>query len=236
MTSNDEMDPKVAEALSKLTPDDLVAKYKTDMGVDLPEMPSHKILHVLDWNTMKDRMALKTFASHVSEVDATSDNTREFAAFMCNTMYANNGVGLAATQVDVPLRLFVMDATQDQGFGKCPRVIINPEIEVMDIKVDTTEGCLSCPGLPVDVQRWDNITLKCKDLNWTDMEYEFSGLEAHVVQHEMDHLIGQCIIDTLSPLKRDMYARKIEKIKRHAKAIAAQMHKDGVMPEEGFKV
>jgi len=230
------MDPKVAEAMSKLTPDDLVAKYRTDMGIDLPEMPSHKVLHVLDWNSMKDRLCLKVLASDVTEIDATSDNTREFSAFMCNTMYANNGIGLAASQVDVPLRMFIMDVTQDKGFGKCPRVIINPEIVKMENKVVTTEGCLSVPGLPVDIARWNDITIKCKDLNWTDMEYDFNGLEAHAVQHEMDHLIGQCIVDHLSPLMRDMYARKVQKIKRQAKAIAKQMHKDGVMPEGGFKV
>lgn len=230
-----EMDPKVAEALGKLTPDDLVAKYRTDMGVDLPEISSHKILHVLDWNTMADRLCLKSFAKDVDEIDAKSDNTREFAAYLCNTMYANNGIGVAAMQVDVPLRMFVMDVTQNEGFGKCPRVIINPELVKMENKVVTTEGCLSCPGLPVDIERWDKITLKCKDLNWVDIEYDFEGLEAHAVQHEMDHLIGQCIIDKLSPLMRDMYARKVQKIKRQAKAIAKKMYKDGVMPEGGVK-
>lgn len=221
---------QVEEAIGKLEPDDLVAKFVTDTGFELPEIPSHQILHVLDWNTMSDRLELKLFASNVHEVDGTSDNTKEFVAYMCNTMYANNGIGLAATQVAVPLRLFVMDCTQEHGFGKCPRVMINPALKSFEDKVDQTEGCLSVPALPVEVKRWNKVVVTCKDLEWQNREYTFEGMEAHAVQHEMDHLIGTTIIDSLPKLAQDMYGRKVQKIKRQAKAIAKDMQKRGAVP------
>lgn len=224
---------EVEEALKNLKPEDLVAKFRTDMGIDLPEIQSSKILEVLDWTTMSHRMSLKTIGELVSKREATSTNTKEFASFLCNTMYANNGIGLAATQVNVPLRMFVMDCTQEEGFGKCPRIILNPVYDTASDKVtDTEEGCLSVPGLAVPMHRSDEITVTGRDLNWGPLEYTFTGIEAHAVQHEIDHLNGICIIDSLSKLKRDMYLSKIQKIKRQAKKLAKQMYNQGLSPHD----
>lgn len=145
------------------------------------------------------------------------------AGAMIKMMYEYHGVGLAAQQVGVPFQIFVMDT---QWFApdskKKPQVFINPKIVDVGSGAQQLkspgEGCLSFPyEYKNPVKRLDKL-----ELEWLDFKGEvhhkwFSGFEAIVVQHEMDHLMGYCFIDRLSPLKRDMAIRKAKKIRRFYK-------------------
>lgn len=205
----------------------LATKFKTDMGIDLPEIPENDVLKVLDWNTDSEKRTLNCMSTNISKMVAESDETKKLAALMCNTMYAEQGIGLAGVQVNVPLNIFVMDCSYDK-FGYAPRVILNPSIvETIGDKVKSQEGCLSVPGFSEEIDRYQKIRVQGKDLNWEDVEYIFEGLEAFCAQHEMDHLNGRCCISYSSLLKQDMYSRKVKKIKRKAKMLAEQYMKYG---------
>jgi len=149
---------------------------------------------------------LYTVAAPVAEV---TDEIRSLADEMIQIMYASDGVGLAATQVDRHIRLIVMDTseTHDQ-----PRVLINPElVESSDDWVLGEEGCLSVPQVYEKVERHARVRVKALDRDGKPYEFDAEGLTAVCVQHEMDHLMGKVFVDYLSPLKRDLTRRKIKK-------------------------
>lgn len=131
------------------------------------------------------------------------------------TMYAAPGVGLAATQVGVNLRLAVMDCARE---GEPPQklVIINPEITQPDDRQEMEEGCLSVPDLRDKVQRYNKLVLKALDADGQPFELAAEGLLAQAIQHEIDHLDGKLYIDYLSPLKRERYKKKREKAAKRA--------------------
>ncbi len=133
---------------------------------------------------------------------------------MLETMYAAPGIGLAAIQVGVPQRIVVIDAA-DEGEPKNPLFLINPEIVALG---QTTrlyeEGCLSIPDVRVDIERPETVTIRYVDRDGTQKELAAEGLLATAIQHELDHLDGQLIIDFLSRLKRDMIIRKFKKLQR----------------------
>lgn len=135
------------------------------------------------------------------------------AADMLETMYDAPGVGLAAPQVGVLIRLFVMDCIKE-GVPE-PMVLINPEIisssEDMHIY---EEGCLSIPDQYAEITRPAEVTVRWMGLDGAQYERQFSGLWATCAQHEIDHLNGRLFIDNLGPLKRQMITRKMEKLKR----------------------
>jgi peptide deformylase len=140
---------------------------------------------------------LYTVAKAVAEVD---DRVRRLVDDMLETMYACDGVGLAATQVDVHERLIVMDTseTRDQ-----PRVLINPELlQASDDWVLGEEGCLSVPEVYEKVERHARVRVRALGRDGQPCEFEAEGLAAVCVQHEMDHLMGKVFVDYLSPLKR----------------------------------
>jgi peptide deformylase len=150
---------------------------------------------------------LYTVAKPVAEV---TDEIRALADEMIQVMYASDGVGLAATQVDRHIRLIVMDTseTHDQ-----PRVLINPElVESSDDWVLGEEGCLSVPQVYEKVERHARVRVKALDRDGQPYEFDAEGLTAVCVQHEMDHLMGKVFVDYLSPLKRDRI--KIKMIKK----------------------
>ena len=144
---------------------------------------------------------------------APIDDLHKIIDRMFETMYDAPGIGLAAPQVGIMERLFVMDAVREGTPD--PIVMINPEITWgSDAKNVYEEGCLSIPGIYEDVERPEIVRIKYIDLNFKLREEEFDGLYATCAQHELDHLDGKLFIDYLSPLKRQMITKKMKKLKR----------------------
>jgi peptide deformylase len=153
---------------------------------------------------------LRTVAKPVAEVDGT---IKQLVADMFETMRDENGIGLAATQVDRHMRVVVMDVSEEQNE---PRVFINPEIIKQDGVTISEEGCLSVPGNYAKVERAQNVTVKALNEKGESFELEADGLLAICIQHEMDHLKGKLFVDYLSPLKRQRIRKKLEKEARLA--------------------
>jgi peptide deformylase len=148
---------------------------------------------------------LRTIASEITDV---SDDIRQLIDNMFETMYDEQGVGLAATQVNNHVRLFVVDVTDDKSEQL---VFINPEITKKDGLVINEEGCLSVPTCYAKVERAESIEVKALDRNGIPFTMEAEGLKAICIQHELDHLNGKLFVDYLSPLKRDRIKKKLEK-------------------------
>ena len=149
---------------------------------------------------------LHTVAKPVTQVD---DRIRRLVDDMIETMHAAEGVGLAATQVDVHERVIVMDTsdTHDQ-----PRVLINPEIVwASDELVFNDEGCLSVPTIYDKVQRHARVRVRALGRDGQPHEFDAEGLASVCVQHEMDHLLGKVFVEYLSPLKRNRIRDKMLK-------------------------
>jgi len=127
---------------------------------------------------------------------------------MFETMYDAPGVGLAATQVGVDLRLAVMDAGEET---REPVVMINPEILQADDRQEMDEGCLSVPEASEKVQRYNHLRVRALDRHGKSYELDVEGLRAQAIQHEIDHLDGKLYIDYLSSLKRERILKKLRK-------------------------
>jgi peptide deformylase len=132
---------------------------------------------------------------------------------MFETMYDAPGVGLAATQIGVPIRLAVMDCSEDKS-KPLPMVIINPEIIDPGDKQEMEEGCLSVPGVVDRVERYNRLKVRALDRRGVAFEFEAEGLLAQAVQHEIDHLDGKLYIDYLSALKRERIQKKLLKTRK----------------------
>ena len=127
---------------------------------------------------------------------------------MLKTMYEANGIGLAATQVDVHIRLVVMDLSEERND---PRVFVNPEYTILDKSpFSYEEGCLSIPGFNEEISRPSKILLKWQDLQGNFHEDEPDGLFTVCAQHEIDHLDGKLFVDYLSSIKRERIRKKLE--------------------------
>jgi len=148
---------------------------------------------------------LRTKAVPVAKVD---DAMRQLIDDMIETMYQANGIGLAATQVNVHQRLLVIDISEERNQ---PRVFINPEIIARDGEEVTEEGCLSVPGFYETVQRARHVRVRALDRNGETFELDADDLLAVCIQHEMDHLEGKLFVDYLSDLKRTRIRKKLEK-------------------------
>jgi peptide deformylase len=129
---------------------------------------------------------------------------------MFATMYGAPGVGLAAPQVGVLKRLFVMDCSSGKE-KKQKFVLINPVIETEEGEQVGDEGCLSFPGVFLELKRPERVVVRARDLDGSEMVLDVMGLQARCVSHETDHLDGELFINYLSPLKRDLTKRKIKK-------------------------
>jgi peptide deformylase len=128
---------------------------------------------------------------------------------MFDTMAEAQGIGLAASQVDVQERVIVMDISEQRNE---PRVYINPEIEVIEPgTIPYEEGCLSVPGFYEAVDRPAHVMIRALDRDGNAFEEEATGLLAVCIQHEIDHLEGRLFVDYLSPLKRDRIRKKLKK-------------------------
>ena len=148
---------------------------------------------------------LRKKARPVAAVDA---QVRQLSRDMLETMYAENGIGLAATQVNVQQRVVVMDLSEQKND---PVTLVNPEITQETGTEEMEEGCLSVPGYTDLVQRAEKISYRYLNLDGEEIEAEADGLRAVCIQHEIDHLDGKLFIDYLSPIKRRRVRKKIEK-------------------------
>ena len=148
-------------------------------------------------------------------VQQFDDNLRALADDMLQTMYDAPGIGLAAPQVGVMQRIFVMDCVKEENEKPRPMVLINPQVTWASEELSTyEEGCLSIPDQYADVVRPAEVEVEWQDLEGTQQKERFDGLWATCAQHEIDHLDGKLFIDYLKPLKRQMITRKMQKLKR----------------------
>jgi peptide deformylase len=153
---------------------------------------------------------LKKRAAIVRSVD---DRIRKLVRDMTQTMYAAPGVGLAATQVDIHLRVIVIDISPTMDN---PLVLINPEILEREGISELEEGCLSVPGIYERVERADRIQVRALDTGGKSFDLEASGLLAVCIQHEMDHLEGKMFVEYLSRLKQTRIRNKMLKQERES--------------------
>lgn len=152
---------------------------------------------------------LKKKAEPVTEIN---DEIKEILDNMLETMYASNGVGLAANQVGILKQLIVIDAGTKES--PKPIKIINPIIiEKSKEKNEYEEGCLSFPGITEKIYRPAKVKIKFQDINNNEIIISFEGLEATAIQHEIDHLNGILFINRMSPIKRIMLDKKLKEIK-----------------------
>ena len=158
---------------------------------------------------------LHTVAKPVAQVDA---RIRQLVDDMLESMYDADGVGLAATQVDVHRRLIVIDVSDERSQ---PLVLINPEILVREGEAKTEEGCLSVPGIFDEVKRAAKIRLRSHDASGQVGEHDYEDILAVCIQHEMDHLEGKLFVDYLSDLKRERIRKRLDKERKERAANAA---------------
>lgn len=151
------------------------------------------------------------------EIDHDYPNLDELIENMFETMYAAYGIGIAAPQIGLGIRLFIIDgepyAEDDPTMEGFKKVFINPEIvEERGDLWSYNEGCLSIPDIREDIDRKEEITINYLDENWVEHEESFSGLAARIIQHEYDHIEGILFTDKLSPLKKALLKSKLENI------------------------
>ena len=144
-------------------------------------------------------------------VDKVTPEIQKIVDDMIETMYDEEGIGLAATQVDIHQRIVVIDISDSRDQ---PMVLINPEIINKSGEDGIEEGCLSVPGARALVPRAAEVTVKALDRDGKEFSFEADDLLAICVQHELDHLQGKLFVDYLSPLKRKRIKDKLEKIKK----------------------
>ena len=150
-----------------------------------------------------------------AEVPDLSDALRKLADDMVATMYDAAGIGLAAPQIGVNERLIVLDCVKEKGEAPRPLIMFNPQvIASSDEKSVYEEGCLSIPDQFADVTRPAEVTVRWMDRNGNEQQEDFAELWATCVQHEIDHLDGKLFIDYLTPLKRQLITRRMQKLKR----------------------
>jgi peptide deformylase len=153
---------------------------------------------------------LRTKAAPVTVFDA---ELKQLVADMFETMYDAPGVGLAATQVDVHRQVLVMDMSEERSE---PHVLVNPRILEKSGEQVYQEGCLSFPGIYADVERALRVKVAAQDVDGTPFELDIEGPLAVCIQHEMDHLVGKVFVDYLSPLKRSLLLKRMEKKRRQS--------------------
>jgi peptide deformylase len=157
---------------------------------------------------------LHTVAKPVQAVDA---RIRALVSDMLETMYDANGIGLAATQVDVHERVVVIDVSEERNQ---PLVLINPEVVWASEETQVgDEGCLSVPGIYDGVERSQAIRVRALDAEGQSRELSAEGMLAVCIQHEMDHLLGKVFVEYLSPLKRNRIKTKMLKARRDTERV-----------------
>jgi len=140
-----------------------------------------------------------------------NEDVRKIAEEMLKTMYSAPGIGLAATQVGIPLRIIVIDITPPEQ-KKNPLVLLNPVILKTEGTTKFEEGCLSFPGVFEEVERASKVWFSGYDLNWEEVYGTAEGLLARALQHEIDHLDGILFIDRLPPLQKKLALKKYKEL------------------------
>ena len=148
---------------------------------------------------------LRTVAKPIEKVDST---IVKYAEDMLETMYDAPGIGLAATQVNIHLRLIVLDVSDQKND---PIFLINPVITRAEGEIETSEGCLSIPGYSEPISRYETIEYEAIDLNGNEKKDVTNGLLAICIQHEMDHLQGKLMVDRISSTKRQLIRKRLLK-------------------------
>jgi len=149
---------------------------------------------------------LKRVSEPIGEI---TDAIRELARDMCEVMYDEPGIGLAAPQVGEAIRLIVVDTHwTEEDAERNPLVLVNPEIVERDGTITWNEGCLSVPDFTAEVERAARVKLRARDLDDKPVEIDAEELQAVCFQHEIDHLDGVLFIDRISRLKRSLYVQK----------------------------
>lgn len=151
---------------------------------------------------------LHTVAQPVTQID---ERIKKLVEDMTETMYESNGIGLAATQVDVHERVVVIDISEERNHLL---VLINPNITQKNGETTYEEGCLSVPGIYETVKRAEQITLEYQDLSGSLNTLQADGLLAICIQHELDHLLGKVFVEYLSPMKQNRIKTKLKKRER----------------------
>lgn len=154
--------------------------------------------------------------------DITKDypDLQKLISDMWETMYASEGVGLAAPQIGRSISLIVIDGNPvAENFPECKDLkltLINPELEVIEDEdpVSREEGCLSLPGLSESVKRHEHVVLKWFDENFEPHEQEFRGFASRIIQHEFDHLLGEVYTDHISPIRKQLIRTKLNNISK----------------------
>ncbi len=148
---------------------------------------------------------LRTVAKPIEKVDST---IVKYAEDMLETMYDAPGIGLAATQVNIHLRLIVLDVSDQKND---PIFLVNPVITRAEGEIETSEGCLSIPGYSEPISRYETIEYEAIDLNGHEKKDVANGLLAICIQHEMDHLQGKLMVDRISSTKRQLIRKRLLK-------------------------
>jgi peptide deformylase len=151
----------------------------------------------------------------------SNDNVTELAKTLFDTLLKEGGIGLAAPQIGVLKRVFVIDTTplneEDETTERIKHIVINPQIISLSNEASTySEGCLSIPGIFEEVERPEGLRVKYQDELLNPIEKEIHGIEARVFQHEYDHLEGILFVDKVSPIRRRMLESKLKRIARSA--------------------
>jgi len=152
-----------------------------------------------------------------SDIDAQYPDLNALIDNMFETMYDSNGIGLAAPQIGLSIRLFLVDGSEiedinPKGFKE---VFINPVIEEeFGTEWEFEEGCLSIPDVRAHVKRKGELSIRYFDRNWNEHIKTFNGMAARIIQHEYDHIEGVLFTDRISPLKRNMLKRRMEGISK----------------------
>ena len=168
---------------------------------------------------------LRRASRPIKRVDA---EFRSMVARMIDLMYESKGIGLAANQVDLPYRVFVMNPSGDPDDRAEELVMINPVLKNPKGMSEAEEGCLSIPGVYADVKRPERITINAYDLSGNEIQREVDGLFARIVQHETDHLDGQLFIDRLDPTALANIREELEGMEVEFK----NRRSDGLIPDD----
>lgn len=163
---------------------------------------------------------LRNKARPVERIDG---NLQRLIDDMLDTMYAAPGIGLAATQVNIPLQIVVLDLSERHDSPLC---LINPQITFMEGKAIMEEGCLSVPGFYEPVTRADHIQIQALDRHGDPLSLDIDGLLAVCIQHEIDHLDGKLFVDHISLLKRQRIRHKLEKDRRQSSAPLGELRRN----------
>jgi peptide deformylase len=153
----------------------------------------------------------------MKEVDFFSEERlKDYVDIMFKKMYELDGVGLAANQIGIPYQIIVIDTTvrEEEGSKGVKLVLVNPKIVDKEGEIESTEGCLSFPGVQITIPRAEKVKVKAKDIKGNDIEVEGKDFLSIVLQHEIDHINGIPFINYLPPVKKRMVLEKYMKTRK----------------------